>query len=472
MKIAEVGQFVCSCVGSGSVLLAIGSGLIVDGAGAQECEFGSYFEGSYLATNGNYSFIESGDLDGDGHLDLVGLGLQNTGDGSDLGVLFGDGAGGFSEFVLGTVNPRPKALRLGDLNGDGLLDIVISAWVIVDIGNMDQDPVLLVYMGLGDGQFSEQVEYRRHRVEDEPAGEIELGDFDHDGDLDVIMAGGFYNDSVVSGALIFLGNGDGSFAESTIVPGFEEFARFVELGDINGDGHLDAVLSIDVSRTGLVTLLGVGDGTFVSVANESPRSASRTFRGKLEIGDIDHDGNLDVVLTNISWLNIFQGNGAGEFEERQETLFGGTQKDIKLVDLNGDGELDAVGVGRQWPVVWWGSNNGFEFDRVWYHYYPQEGNPQLYGYELTVGDVDHAGGLDIVVTHPNSKFHGISVMLQACSQDCPSDLNGDGRYTSIDHQTALIGFSESSIEMDFNGDGVVNFFDISVFMQGVADGCP
>ncbi len=119
-------------------------------------------------------------------------------------------------------------------------------------------------------------------------------------------------------------------------------AQFVTLGDIDGDGDVDAVLG----NSGAVA---VNDGT--AVFTDSGQRL--TPGGDLELGDIDGDGDLDVVGTNEVWLN----DGTGLFTDTNQSLGGGIT--VAVGDLDGDGDLDAmVGVAYTSNRVFLNDGNG------------------------------------------------------------------------------------------------------------------
>ncbi len=110
----------------------------------------------------------------------------------------------------------PGAVVLGDLNGDGKLDVIIG------------DTTKSVLLGNGDGTFADNAWY-------EMDGSLTLGDLNGDGWVDIVTA----NADTVS---VRLGHNDGTFAaEMEYLAG--GYAVGVALGDLNGDGRLDLVIT-------------------------------------------------------------------------------------------------------------------------------------------------------------------------------------------------------------------------------------
>jgi len=163
--------------------------------------------------------IAVGDLDGDGKLDLV---VANTGvdDWWTVGVLRGKGDGTFAQEVEYDSGFGPNSVALGDLNRDGKLDVVLA--------NSGAGASLNVLLGNGDGTLANFVSYR---VGDS-ASDVTLGDVDGDHNLDIVATGG--------GVIVLLGKGDGSFATPLI---YAANSQSVSLGDVTGDGRPDVVVA-------------------------------------------------------------------------------------------------------------------------------------------------------------------------------------------------------------------------------------
>ncbi len=217
---------------------------------------------------------------------------------------------------------------LGDLDGDGDLDLVTSASRI---------DTFAVYLNNSDGTFGlgQQVDTEL----DEGAEHTSLGDLDGDGDLDLVTSA-WHSDAFT----VFLGKGDGTFRPGIQVDTeLDEFANHTSLGDLNGDGDLDLVTSA-LGADAFTVFLGNGDGIFgpgQQVDTELDESAEHT-----NLGDLDEDGDLDLVTSakDSDAFTVFLGNGDGTFGpgSQIDTELDDWANYTSLGDLDGDGDLDLV----------------------------------------------------------------------------------------------------------------------------------
>lgn len=274
------------------------------------------------------------DLNGDGFLDLIAAGSL-AGNGI-VTISLGKGDGSFS--AVNSISLSSFAiqdLELGDVNGDGTLDILAVA-----------DDFTSVLLGDGSGSFSSATTFT---MGTETTKTLDLADLNNDGVLDIISGG---TDGLNGTASIRLGNGDGSFATAISLTTLGELTDDIITGDLNNDGILDLITSTFNGTNSVATVrLGNGDGTF-----ETPISyAAEASQGNgVNVGDLNRDGNLDLVTIGRGATSgeaiVRLGNGDGTFGSATtfitETL---SSYSVELKDLNGDGILDLATVGLILP---------------------------------------------------------------------------------------------------------------------------
>jgi hypothetical protein len=277
-----------SSCGTGGVSVLLGNG------------DGTFKPAVVYATGGcSASSVAVADINGDGHPDLIVSNYCSPGGTNPgvVGVLLGNGDGTFQPVLsyptLGSGNDQ--AVAVGDLNGDGHPDVVV---VGQDYGT---DGFVTVMLGNGDGTFQPQITYDSGALE---PYEVTISDLNGDGHPDVVVTqlcqliGGVCNDAV---ATVLLGNGDGTLGipvsyDSGVITGDVTVA----VADLNGDGHLDlAVAGNSTSGSNVPGAVGVlsgnGDGTF-QPATVFPTGGS--FALSIGAADLNGDGKVDLAVLN------------------------------------------------------------------------------------------------------------------------------------------------------------------------------
>ncbi|HEY7097909.1 MAG TPA: VCBS repeat-containing protein [Terriglobales bacterium] len=227
-------------------------------------------------------------------------------------------------------------IAAGDFNNDGNIDLI----VVANPDDNENKEGIDLFLGNGDGTFRLGSRGGKQVRELSTAA---VGDFDHDGNLDAVIAPYFTRRLGV-----LLGNGDGTMRDlMPISPGsFRPWALLV--ADFNGDGTLD-VASISSNdqefKDPILIYLGNGDGTFtfktrVASHGDSPSNAVA--------GDFNQDGKIDLAVANTGNplsspgnVAILLGEGDGTFQPAV-TYAAKTPWDIALADFNGDGQTDLV----------------------------------------------------------------------------------------------------------------------------------
>lgn len=321
--------------------------------------------------------MRMGDFDGDSHLDALVLGV--TSEGSVTGQLApGDGRGHLGPAVdIGvfgcSAHPVP-----GDVDGDAATDLLVD----------ECGPSVLIFAGGSDG-FG-------------PPRSVPTGadtrtsailDVDGDDDGDVMLLGS--DSGGLPTLVVALGDGRGAFAAPdaspmpAVLPGFDPAGFGV--GDLDEDGHIDALL-VDARPTGgFAWARGRGDGTF-----EPPLPVLESLApGGAWVRDFDGDDHLDVLVRSAAApeLVLARGDGRGGFtpdartEVPEPPPIAAALGDI---DLDGDDDLLFVYAERDIVEVWLGARGGtFEGPSE----IEADGAPE----QLALGDLDEDGALDLVV---------------------------------------------------------------------------
>jgi flagellin-like hook-associated protein FlgL len=327
---------------------------------------GSFGGRTSFSTSIDSKCVTLGDLNGDGVLDMV------TGDYTNktASIFIGNGDGTFKAQSSFDPGSQTSSVTLGELNGDGKLDLIV-------VGN-DSGGWFGAFIGNGDGTFKARSSYGTGAYPSSGS----LGDLNGDGILDLVTT-----DASVAKASVFIGNGNGTFkARSSFTTGMNP--RSVSLGDLNGDGILDMVTA-DSSDNKASVLIGNGDGSFktrsVFTSGTGPSSVS--------LGDVNEDGILDLVTTDssVAKASVFIGNGDGTFKARSSFTTGSVPRSVSLADLNGDGILDMVTADSSGnnASVFLGNGDGSFYARTSF-------STGWTPYFVTLGDVNRDGVLDMV----------------------------------------------------------------------------
>ncbi len=277
-------------------------------------------------TGVRYSSVALGDLDGDGDLDLILTGNQS---GAVSKIYMNDGTGSFTEIDAGSLmGVDESSVALGDLDGDGDLDLILTG--------SHSGPVSRIYLNDGSGAFTET---GAGSLTDLYYSSVALGDFDGDGALDLILMG---NTNIGYISKIYMNDGSGAFTEIGAGSLLGVWEGSVSLGNINGDDALDLILTGSTSASNVSKIyLNNGSGTFTEIG---AGSLTGIYSGSVVLGNLDGDNDLDLILTGAGYSKIYYKNdGTGAFTETGEgSLTGVSDGSVAFGDLDGDGDLDLV----------------------------------------------------------------------------------------------------------------------------------
>ncbi len=275
--------------------------------------------------------IDVGDMNGDGKLDIVVTNDVNE----TVSLLRGSGTGMFRRPITFSSGPNPTDISVGDFNGDGHLDMAVSN----DVANGQTGLSLLI--GTGGGGFQPTQNYvigTRGRA-------VATGDVNGDGNDDILVAG-FTSMSSQCGvtsptvSVLTVSNG----TAQSVAGYLAQAPGDITLADFNNDGNLDFAVANTHSYTDNFTTcasdnievrLGNGDGTF--------QNSTSIFIGQkpvaLTAGDIDADGAADLAVTishSFNRMVVLRGTGTGTFQPPHTIYAGVTPLTVVATDFTGD----------------------------------------------------------------------------------------------------------------------------------------
>ncbi len=343
-------------------------------------------QGGVLVGNGDGSFQPrlspvpgglAGDVDGDGTADLIVAG----GDKMYVSISNGDGTFQPAQPVTlplatpsGYDQPLPQSIDsavVGDLNADGLLDLVVTGTTVHEVSSGPYgeygsaiNKFANVLMGTGLGTFDATTHYLGFgggtyflaRTDFSPP---DLGDFNGDGYLDLLLSqvevywsgGGLNSYSALS---VRLGNGDGTLQPAQVTSTYPGPHFFQLPADFNQDGRTDVLIESEGYGTYAVALANA-DGTF-TLTSPLPIAQVNWGVGR-NVGDVNGDGKLDLVFvqkppSGNGWADVLLGKGNGTFAASVAYSLGPYDyASTTLADLDGDGLADLAAVDGNGGVI-------------------------------------------------------------------------------------------------------------------------
>jgi hypothetical protein len=300
--------------------------------------------------------VVAADFNNDGRLDVA---TANSNIGPDnVSVLLGGANGTFGPAVDYPADYAPISIAFGDFDDDGNLDLATVNGQYHEDWLPYAEGAVSVMFGNGDGSFQPPSYIRTGPGWTKPTS-VAVADFNGDGAMDLAVAVGVYEYQNIVGiwgeARVLLSKGDRTFDEPKIaVSVYDTIDLSMAVADFNDDGYQDiAAGSLEFSWNGS-TYVGVdmvqvvlGDGTGNFVAN-SGRYAS-DLGTSMVAGDVNGDGDADVVAADFTKVNVRLGNGVGGFEPPaggHSYAAGAAPSSVVLGDFDRDGRLDVATANR------------------------------------------------------------------------------------------------------------------------------
>jgi flagellin-like hook-associated protein FlgL len=314
------------------------------------------------------------------------------------------------------------SLEAGDVNGDGINDIVTLPRNVGSSFN--------IFIGNGDGTFKNPYSYVLPPFDTQSIG-FELYDTNGDTFVDIVYA------QPIRGVSVLMGNSNGIFYEGGTYGGGGAFD--LERADVNGDGVQDII----ASNNGAHIFLGNSNGTFSAGVSYQVATTSEHFA----VADFNSDGFIDIATSErfFSGTYITYGNGDGTFKARV-SVFTPPAIDITVEgDFNGDGLMDlALGYDSSSlnPAVYIAIGNGDGTFKTISSYQSPEGAEYM-----TVYDINNDNRDDLVVGTFSSN---VNVFM----------ANSNGTFTAARSFVTAPSSYGTSVS-DFNNDGIPDIATLS-----------
>lgn len=325
----------------------------------------------------------------------------------------------------------------------------------------------------------------------EYTNQLTFVDLDADGDLDIVWGNGqgYSSQGAALKPRMFINDGNAVFTDQTDAraPGITGWFRGVEAGDMDGDGDVDLILPQDFNKKPIL-LENTGGGNFINSSAKLPNINMSSARA--QFGDVDNDGDLDLIFNNSGTTSrfgtngrprLFLNDGLGNYTDAPTTQTPQTniaeQMDILFLDVDNDLDLDIyVGTRAGQSKLWLNDGTGVYTNLG----AAMPGGGSSYSYDA--GDIDGDGDLDLIGINSNTSSqelllrnnNGIGTSWTNVSAQIspnPSVDDNDSRFfdNDFDGDLDLIVGSLGSSERYYQNNGAGTFTQTSGVIPAVSD---
>ncbi|MEX2233174.1 MAG: VCBS repeat-containing protein [Cyclobacteriaceae bacterium] len=386
------------------ILLATGKGIYYFVIPDDDAEKGKW-QVVQAAPEASDEGFATGDIDGDGHTDIVAGLRQGTKEGDGMEIQWwknhGTEEGNWKHYAFGNTKFDADRIAVAEINGDGKLDVIVTE---ERYPGPDPDASLFWFEQPADPT---QKDWARHTVVTQYSlNNLDVADMDSDGDQDIITA---EHKGPEPRMQIWQNDGKGNFSANKIDKGKESHLG-ARVADLNGDGAME-ILSIGWDKHKYLHLWR-NDGLtappsserlswkhFSSAKGDFPAPGVGNQSATL-IFDIDKDGKDEIVIAGWGETSMVWYRSKGDSWERH--LLDNSNSHIEAGgvahDIDGDGDLDVLH-GGSWMIneVWWWENPSPDFDpqKAWQKYTIKASGAKQH-HDQAIGDFDGDGKPEVV----------------------------------------------------------------------------
>lgn len=421
---------------------------------------------SLIAANTSDEGIGLGDLDGDGDLDLAaGRRAENASEPLLVVVYMnpGDGSEQWPDQQIGTSNHPVDRVEIGDINGDGRADVIVSE---ERYPGLEPDANLFWYEQPADSDWV------RHRVATQYSmNNLDVADMDGDGDLDIVTA---EHKGPHLALQCWENDGMGNFTMKVLDRGKENHLG-TQLADMDNDGDLDIVgagwdqyTAMHLWRNDQIDDRFTWKHLSTETGDLPPTNGSNQQTATL-VADVNQDGVNDIFITDrtiapsvIGLLYTPEGWVRHVIDDNVLRIEAGSAS----YDIDGDGDLDLVfGADSQSNEIWWWENPYPDIDpeTPWTRRTIKAGAANKH-HDQHFADIDADGKAELIFWNQGANGLFYAEIPADPHNDAPWEIHTIYEYSADGEMQPRSEYPtwrrthehEGLVTIDINGDGMID----------------